>query len=105
MGGRFGQDPRGKALLCKSLVKALLRNTASVTPGVSVLTCVLASSQDAEHVRKYSEPESKGSCTAVRKSVCVGPQCGPGGDRGRAQGQGLEIREPPTPAHVSLLLT
>lgn len=71
MGGRFGQGSCGRAPLCKSLVKALLRNTASVTPGALVLTCVLASSPDAQHVRKYREPESKGSCTAVQKSVCA----------------------------------
>ena len=44
---------------------------------------VLASSHDAQHVKKYSEPGSKGSCTAVQKSV---PQCKPGGGMGEGTG-------------------
>ena len=94
--------PCGRALLCKSWVKALLRNTANVTPGASVLNCVLASFHDAQHVKKYSEPGSKGSCTAVQK-VCATVQAwGRGGGGHRVEGSRHGSPPPPHVFHFFL---
>lgn len=59
--GRHTQAPRGRALLCKLVAKMLPRNTTTARPRTLAGAQALAWSHDAEHLMRFSEPDSKGS--------------------------------------------
>lgn len=93
-----GRAPAWQGSALQIISKSTAEKHCQCNSGALVLTCVLASSPDAQHVRrKYREPESKGSCTAVQESVCATVQAW--GWWGRAQGRGSLRQGAPTP-HV-----
>lgn len=81
-GWKIHQGPRGRGFSLPISSKSTAKNNTIAMPRTSVLTQALGSSHDADLVKISSEPESKGSFTAIQKPL-LGSSAGLGGPWGR----------------------
>lgn len=79
---KIQQGPRWQGFSLPISSKSTAKNNTIVMPRTSVLTQALGSSHNAEFVKISSEPESKGSFTAIQKSL-LGSSAGLGGHGAR----------------------